>query len=131
MIRKMFMIAGLLMAFASLSVLAQSRQTQADPLSGTWTGELTPAGAPAGRAVSFQLKFDGKGTVTGTFSGLQSRGDVKKGTFDPKTGALSLHLGKQGDAAVLLILDGTVTKGVATGRVSGDVPGEFSLTKKS
>jgi hypothetical protein len=59
-----------------------------------------------------------------------SAGDVKKGTFDPKTGALKLQLGKEGNSAVLLILEGTVAKGVAAGRFSGEMSGEFKITKK-
>ena len=55
---------------------------------------------------------------------------MKTGTFDPKTGALKLQLGKVGDGAVLLTLDGTVAKGTATGRVSGEVAGDFTITKK-
>ena len=52
--------------------------------------------------VTMELKFDGKSAVTGTVSGLPSPADVKTGTFDPKTGALKLQLGKKGEAAVLL-----------------------------
>jgi hypothetical protein len=78
-----------------------------------------------------QLKFDGKTAVSGTLTGLPSPGDVKTGTFDPKTGALKLQLGKQDDSTVLLVLEGTVVNGTAKGRVTGeDGVGEFKITKK-
>jgi hypothetical protein len=80
--------------------------------------------------VTFQLKLEAENGVSGSFTGLPSPGDVKKGTFNPKTGALKLELGKTGDDAVLLVLDGTVAKGSATGRFEGEMTGEFKLTKK-
>ena len=58
-------------------------------------------------------------------------GDVKSGTFDPKKGTLKLELGKKGETAVLLVLEGTVVKGTASGRFSGEDTGDFKLTKKS
>jgi hypothetical protein len=114
---------------SATSIVAQSRGAKAkpDPLSGTWTGELAP---PGGVAVTMELKFDGKRAVSGTISGFSNPGEVKSGTFDPKTGALKLELGKTSDSAVLLVLEGTVVKGTATGRVSGEVTGDFKLAKK-
>jgi hypothetical protein len=117
----------------SVSAFAQStgsRDTgKTDALTGTWTGELI---APSGTmAVSLQLKFDGKSAVTGTLKGLPNPGDVKKGTFDPKTGALKLELGRSDGPAVLITLAGTVTKNTAAGKLSGEPgDGEFKLTRK-
>jgi len=110
---------------------AQSRGTKAkaDLISGTWTGTLVRQNAPRAIPVTLELKFDGKSAVSGTFSGLPDPGDVKVGTFDPKTGVLKLQLGKKSEAAVLLVLEGTIVKGTATGRFSGDETGEFKLTK--
>jgi hypothetical protein len=119
---------------SAMTALAQSRgakSEKADPLTGTWTGELAPQSAPEPVRVTLELKFDGKSAVTGTISGLPNPGDVKKGTYDPKTGALKLQLGKTAEPAVLLTLEGTVTKGTAAGHVSGDGgSGEFKLSKK-
>ena len=112
-------------------IFAQARGAKADPLSGTWKGELDVPQAPAPVAITMELKFDGKSAVTGTFSGLPNPGDVKAGTFNPKTGALKLELGKTGDSEVRLVLEGTVAKGAATGRVTGEAgTGEFKITKK-
>src|SRR5262245_59577303 len=117
----------------STSLLAQSKEskgTKADPITGTWTGELTPVDSPRSRAITMDLKFDGKTTVTGTMAGMPNPADVKRGTFDAKTGTLKLELGKTGEPAVLLTLDGTVAKGTASGKLSGEVGGTFKLTKK-
>jgi hypothetical protein len=114
------------------SLVAQSRGAAADPISGTWVGEVAPAEAPRPMAVTMELKFDGKSAVTGTVSGLPNPADVKSGTFTPKTGDLVLRLGRTSDPKVLLTLEGTVVKGTVTGRVTGDGgdKGEFTIEKK-
>jgi len=122
-------IALWMLVFAA-PMVAQSRGAKPDPLSGTWTGEFIVGDSGRARSVTMDLTFDGKGKVSGTFTGMPNPGDVKAGTFNSKTGALKLELGRQGDAAVLLVLEGTIAKGTATGRISGDATGEFKLTKK-
>ena len=112
---------------SATSVLAQSRGAKTDPVSGTWTGELILERA---RSITLELKFDGKSKVTGTFTGLPRPGDVKAGTFDPKSGALKLDVGIQDDSAVRLVLEGKVVKGTATGKVTGEMSGEFKIAKK-
>ena len=110
--------------------LAFATAAQTDPITGTWTGELTP---DSGRRfeVTMQLKLDGKSVVSGTVAGLPSPADVKHGTFDPKTGALKLGLGQVGDPKVLFTLDGTVVKGTAQGRaIDSSGEGTFKITRK-
>jgi hypothetical protein len=121
------------MSMFAASSVAQSRGAKADPLTGTWTGELVRQDDSRRIPVEMVLKFDGKNVVSGTVSGLPNPADVKPGsTFDQKTGALKLQLGKAGESAVLLVLEGTVVKGTATGRVSGDGgPGDFKIAKKA
>jgi hypothetical protein len=131
MTRRLFVVACCVL-FSATSMLAQSTTDKADPLSGTWTGEFVPPNATSGIAVTMELKFDGTKAVSGTLTGLPSPGDVKAGTFDPKTGALKLELGKTDNSAVLLVLEGSVANGTAKGRVTGeDGVGEFKLTKKA
>ena len=107
----------------------QTKAAKPDPITGTWAGELSPQDAPRTMAVTMELKFDGKSAVTGTVSVFPNPADVKAGTFDPKTGALKLQLGKKDEAAVLLVLEGTVVKGTASGRVTGETAGEFRIAK--
>jgi hypothetical protein len=100
-----------------------------DALTGTWTGDLVLPDTK--RSITLELKFDGKRNVTGTLAGMPNPGDVKTGTFDPKTGALKLELGRADGPAVLLTLDGTVTKNTASGTFSGEPgTGQFTLTRK-
>jgi hypothetical protein len=115
------------------SIGAQSRnpKTRPDPISGAWAGELVWADKSRTVPITMELKFDGKGAVTGTVSGLPRPADVKGGSFDRQTGALKLQLGKTNEAAVLLVLEGTVAKGAATGKFTGDESGSFTITKKS
>ena len=105
------------------------RAATADPLTGTWTGELVLQGGEP-TPVTMELKFDGKQAVSGTMTGLPSPAEVKTGTFDPKTGALVLRLGKKDGDAVLLVFEGTVAKGAATGHFSGEATGEFKIARK-
>jgi hypothetical protein len=134
MTRRCFVMACCVL-LSSIPIFAQSRgakDAKADPISGTWTGELAPQDAPKPVSVTLELKFDGKSSVTGTISGLPNPGDVKAGTFDPKTGALKLQLGKTSASEVLLVLEGTVVKGTATGRITGDAgTGDFKIAKKA
>jgi hypothetical protein len=117
---------------SATTMVAQTRnaKAKADPISGTWTGTLVLKDASRTIPVTMELKFDGKSAVSGTVSGMPNPAEVKAGTFDPKTATLKLQLGKKGDEAVLLVLDGTVVKDTATGHFTGEESGEFKLTKK-
>ena len=129
--RRFVMACGVFLSTTSLLAQSTGGKPKTDPITGTWTGTLVRQGGSAPIAVTMELKFDGKGAVSGTVSGLPNPADVKAGTFDLKTGALKLQLGKQGETAVLLVLEGTVVKGTATGRFSGDESGEFKIAKKA
>ena len=110
---------------------AQSRGGKGDPISGTWTGHLNVPMANEPVSITMELKFDGKSKVSGTFTGLPRPGDVKAGTFNQETGALKLELGKTEGPEVLIILDGSLAKGVATGKVTGEAgTGDFKIAKK-
>ncbi len=131
MTRRAFVVKCCVLLLAA-SIGAQSRGAAADPISGTWEGLLNVSMAPDPVSVTFELKFDGKSKVSGTFTGLPSPGEVKAGTFDAKTGALKLGLGKAGGSEVLIILEGSVTKGEATGKVTGEGgDGDFKIVKKA
>jgi hypothetical protein len=129
--RRFVMACAVLLPTPSLLAQSPGGKPKPDPITGTWTGALVRQGGSAAIPVTMELKFDGKSAVTGTVSGLPNPADVKAGTFDAKTGALKLELGRQGDTGVLLVLEGTVVKGTATGRFSGDESGEFKITKKA
>lgn len=133
MTRREVVVMATVLALSAAPLAAQSRGAKgkpADAITGTWTGEIVPSNAPRGRPVTLELKHDGKGNVSGTIAGMPNPGDVKAGsTFNVKSGALKLQLGKTDDPAVLLVMEGTVAKNAVNGRVTGDVSGEFRLVK--
>jgi hypothetical protein len=133
MTRRAFVLVACIL-LPSLPLLAQAPAKPAaktDAVTGTWTGELSPKNFDRSVRVTFELKFDGKQGVSGTFKGMPNPGEVKTGTFDPKTGALKLQLGKVGESAVLIVLEGKVVKETATGQLSGETgDGVFKLTRK-
>src|SRR5687767_10514881 len=94
-----------LVLVSAISIFAQARGT-ADPISGTWTG--TP------EEVVFELKFDGKGEVSGR---VTPQPGAVKGTFDPKTRVLRIA----GDTtapdgvACRFVIEGKVENGIASG----------------
>ena len=115
------------------SMLAQSKTAKAakaDPITGSWTGELVLTDGQRHMPIKMELKADGKGAVTGTVEGLPSPADVKAGTYDTKTSAVKLQLGKVGNPTTLLTLEGKVAKGTATGTFTGDERGTFTISKK-
>lgn len=114
---------------AAGSMVAQSGGPVSDPISGTWTGYLgrnetnrTP--------MTVELKFDGRSAVSGTITGPQlTPGDIKAGTFDPSSGALTLEVVLRGDG-IVAVLEGTAFQATATGRVRLDnQSGLFTMTK--
>jgi len=124
------MACCVLLSATTMFAQTGNAKAKADPISGTWTGTLVLEDASRTIPVTMELKFDGKGGVSGTVSGMPNPADVKKGTFDPKTATLKLQVGKKGDEAVLLVLDGTVVKDTVTGHFTGEKSGEFKITKK-
>lgn len=102
----------------------------ADPISGTWTGDMG-VNDTTRYPITMKLKFDGKSVVSGTVTGPPLPGEIKTGTFDPKTGALKLEVDVKDDGAVVrFVFEGTVVNGTATGRVSdNNQTGNFKIKK--
>ena len=126
-LRSLLIVCFVLLSTAPIA--AQSVGTTADPLSGKWIGFMGPGATPQ-YSITMELTFDGKAAVSGSLLGLPNPGEIKIGTFDPKTGALKLQAAPTGDSTVRLVLEGTVVLGVATGHVSGEnQTGTFKITK--
>lgn len=111
------------------SILAQSEGAAADPISGAWKGSMGPNETDR-HPINVELKFDGKAAISGTITGPPHPGDIKTGTFDPKTGALRLEvIVRDGDGTVV-VFEGTVVQATATGRVTfNNQRGTFIITK--
>ena len=123
-----FVIAACMLVYVA-GTHAQSGAAREDPVTGRWSGELTLTDPPKPVPVQFQLKVDGNGVVSGTFTGLARPGDVKKGTYNAKARSLRLELGIVDESTARLVLEGTIDKGVARGKVSGEKSGEFRIEK--
>ncbi len=111
----------------TVAALAQASKTAPDAVSGNW-------GNPKG--AGFELKFDGKRSVSGTIRIVDGSGfntaPIKTGTFDAKSGALKL----EGDAkkpdgtTSHYVIEGTVDKSVVAGTYKfDDNKGEFKFER--
>lgn len=125
------LLAAYCVLLSAVSIAAQSPATAPDPISGIWTGDIGPT--ETNRVpIILDLKFDGK-TVSGTITGPPSPGEIKTGTYDPKTGALKLEITVKDGGNTVAVFEGTATQGTATGRVTVSTstqPGTFRMTKK-
>ena len=115
----------------ALPPISSATEPASDPISGTWTGDMG-ANDTTRYPITMTLKFDGKSAVSGTVTGPPLPGEIKKGMFDPMTGALKLEVDVKADGvAVRFVFEGTVVNGTATGRVSdNNHTGNFKITKE-
>lgn len=129
MTRNLSRLGVALAAVMALAAFAP-QESKPDPVTGKWSGALIPEEADS-RSVVFELKYDGKQQVSGSFTGLNVPGDVRSGTFDAKTGALHLGLSQQGEQEVLITLEGKVADGVISGTMEGQKVGRFRLERQA
>ena len=131
MTRRGFGIAYCVLFFGG-AMLAQSNAVPPDPISGTWTGDLG-TNQTNRIPITMELKFDGTATVVGNLSsGPAVQGEIKTGTFDPRTGALKLEVDVTfgGRDTLRFVFDGTVVTDTAQGRATADQVGDFKITKR-
>lgn len=107
---------------------AQTGTRAADPITGTWTGDMGPDATTRMR-INLDLKFDGKavsGVITGP--GL-TPGDINGGTFEANSGAITfLVVVRDGDTRVQF--EGARTADTISGRVSSaTVSGTFRVVR--
>lgn len=113
---------------STLSLAAQS--PGADPISGTWTGSMGPNETDR-HPIKVELKFDGT-SITGLITGPPYPGEIKSGTFDPKTGALKLDVTVKDEDSTRVLFQGTLKEGAVTGRVEmPNQSGTFTITKST
>lgn len=117
----MKMIVAIVMA---VSLFGQTRGAPPDPISGTWTGEPDD--------VVFELNYDGKGGVSGRVT--PQPGEIKRGTFDPKTGAFKLEGDTVNPAGnpCRFVIEGKIENGVAAGVATCGTQkvGDFKMTRR-
>lgn len=113
-------------ALLSLVILPAAAQTP-DPISGKWGSD---------GATMLDLKYDGQGRVTGTAfwrgGGKERPAPITSGTFDPKTGGLTIQgdgEGPDGRKGAFRI-DGVVTGDVMRGKYTfAGMDGEFAFDR--
>jgi hypothetical protein len=113
-------------ALLSLVILSAAAQTP-DPISGTWGSD---------GATMLNLTYDGRGGVTGTAiwrgGGKERPAPITSGTFDPKTGALTIEgngEGPDGRKGAFRI-DGVVTGDVLRGKYTfAGMDGDFAFDR--
>ncbi len=113
---------------STLSLAAQS--PAADPISGTWTGSMGPNDTDR-HPITVELKFDGT-NISGLITGPPYPGEIRSGTFDSKTGALTLDVIVKDEDSTRVVFQGTLREGTATGRVQlPNQSGTFTMTKNA
>ncbi len=99
---------------------------QADPISGTWTGDIG-LDLVNRFPLKFELKFEA-GALSGAVTSA-APATFKTGSFDGTTGAIRIELTPTNGGAPF-VLEGTAINGMAMGRVSdGNKTGSFRLSK--
>lgn len=113
-------------ALLSLVILPAAAQTP-DPISGKWGSD---------GATMLDLKYDGQGRITGTAiwrgGGKERPAPITSGTFDPKTGALTIEgNGEAPDGRKgAFRIDGVVTGDVVRGKYTfAGMDGEFAFDR--
>ena len=125
MTRRLF-VTLLCVTLSLAAPLAQSRP--ADPISGIW---IDGADGNSGRGLD--LKYDGKGGVTGTVNpGQPNAAPISTGTYDAKTALLKLDgEAKRNNQTFKFHLEGKLEKDTLAGNyLFGTEKGTFKFTRK-
>jgi hypothetical protein len=128
---KSWLLIGLLLLFAA-PLVAQSTAAAADSLAGAWTGEVG-VGDSKRIPLAVSIKLDSQSAVSGTITGPPRPGEIKTGSYDPKTGAFRFEVVVKEESAVSVYsFEGTLSNGIAIGHVNGNgLTGNFRLTKSA
>ena len=122
---------AVLTAFLMAGISVPTTIAADDPLSGTWIGDWGPSDWDRNQ-VTVELKWDGK-SLTGTVNPGPSAVELKKATFDTKSGAVHFEADatdRRGNA-IHYVIDGKIEGGAMTGSWSHDNrKGDFKIKKK-
>ena len=114
---------------AGVSIVALNAADAA--INGTWVGDWGPS-ANDRNQVTVELKWDGK-NLTGTVNPGANAVELKKATFDVKTGAIHFEAdatNRRGNQ-IHYVIDGKVEGSTMTGTWNHDNRnGDFKITKK-
>jgi hypothetical protein len=122
---------AVLTAFLMTGISILALNAADDPLSGTWIGDWGPSDWDRNQ-VTVELKWDGK-NLTGTVNPGPNAIELKKATFDSKSGAIHFEADAtdRRGAAIHYVIDGKVEGSAMTGTWSHDNrKGNFKIQKK-
>lgn len=122
---------GSLASILALGICACVLYAADDPLSGTWKGDWGPSASDRNQ-VTVELKWDGK-MLTGTVNPGPDAVELKKTSFDPKTGAVHFEADAKNRSGnpIHYIIDGKVEGKSMTGTWGHDNrKGDFKITKE-
>jgi hypothetical protein len=122
----------ILAAFLAAGFSVFSLHAADDPLTGTWVGDWGPSDWDRNQ-VTVELKWDGK-NLTGTVNPGPNAVELKKTTFDPKSGVIHFEAdatSRRGGGQIHYMIDGKVEGAKMTGSWNHDNrKGDFKITKK-
>jgi hypothetical protein len=105
-------------------------QTQADPITGAWTGEMGLADRSQVHAVTIEFKLAGR-DLSGVLSGPSLTPGDLTGTFDAATGAIKFRVVVRG-GNLSVDFDGKLNQGSLEGTVKADQQsGTFKFSKRA
>ena len=120
------MMRTALMIVTALSLHEGSASAQS--IAGGWSGKMGPSGS-APWSVFMELRSNG-GNITGRITGpeLARPGNIRKGTFDPKTGAVALEAVVEGDTTIVNFVGKLANDSIAGSlKTNTNITGTFSL----
>jgi hypothetical protein len=120
-----------LICLAALLVATPLLGLQADPLTGTWSGDWGP-NAKDRNQVTVDLKWDGKVLSGVVRTANRQEAQLQKSSFDPATNTVRMATSVQNrsGAAVNYVIEGKLSNGVITGSWNHDtVKGDFTIKK--
>jgi hypothetical protein len=120
-----------LICLVALLVASPLLGLQADPLSGTWSGDWGP-NAQDRNQVTVDLKWDGK-VLTGVVrTANRQEVTLEKSSFDPATSTVRMTTSAQNrrGGTVNYVIEGKLSNGVISGTWNHDaVKGDFTIKK--
>lgn len=124
--------AGLTCLLACFALAAPvAARAQADPLSGTWTGDWGPSASDR-NPVTVALEWDGH-SLSGQVNPGENAVELKNCTFDAKTGAVHMEADAKSRRGndVHYTIEGKVDGATMTGTWNHDArKGDFKITRK-
>ena len=120
-----------LICLVALLIASPLLGLQADPLSGTWSGDWGP-NAQDRNPVTVDLKWDGKALTGVVRTANRQEATLGPSSFDPKTNTVKMTTSAQNrrGGTVNYVIEGKLSGGTISGTWNHDaVKGDFTIKK--